>query len=230
MAVKRQSNKWKITLCILLTSMFFFGILAYWQRENIGALIDSQRFSAKERGEQLAQQEEMLLQAFSEQAPGVEIHPLSEEEEQLLKEGKLSPDDALQIITGKKPSLSQSGGESGQTKQSTQSEEGSRLNELIGQIYVLRSSFVGQLNGLVAQAKQEYVNGKGSVSKGTILKRYIGIAAGLEGQCDGQMESLLSQIKAELEKTGGDLSLIGQIRSTYQGEKRAKKAEILNQF
>ncbi|MBQ2613922.1 MAG: hypothetical protein IJB80_01150 [Clostridia bacterium] len=228
MTEKKRNKKWKITLSVFLAFVLLLSGLAYWQRENIGALIDSQRYSAEERGEQLAQQEELLLRAFSEQVPGVEIHPLSEEEEKLLREGKLSPDDALQIITGKKPSVSQ--GEGAQNQQSTQTEESSRLNELIGQIYVLRSSFVGRLNGLVAQAKQEYINGGGSVSKGAILKRYMGIASGLEGQCDGQMESLLSQIKAELEKTGGDLSLIGQIRSTYQGEKRAKKAEILNQF
>ncbi len=228
MTEKKRNKKWKITLCVFLAFVLLLGGLAYWQRENIGALIDSQRYSAEERGKKLAEQEELLLQAFSEQAPGVEIHPLSEEEEKLLREGKLSPDDALQIITGKKPSISQAEGEKPQ--QTKQPEESSRLNDLIGQIYVLRSSFVGQLNGLVAQAKQEYINGGGSVSKGTILKRYMGIAGGLEGQCDGQMEALLSQIKAELEKTGGDLSLIGQIRATYQGEKRAKKAEILNQF
>ena len=94
----------------------------------------------------------------------------------------------------------------------------------------MKASYSGQVDGLVSQAKQEYIAGKGKVSKLTIGKKYMGMAGALEAQCDGQMEAILAEIKEELKKTGGDLSLVDEIRAAYKSEKSAKKAALLEEY
>jgi len=226
--VKKKTKRW-IAFSVAMVLLMGMGAVAYWQRNNISALIDSQTLTQEERTAKLAAREGDLLKKISEQDPAIQVNPLTEEQEQLLKEGKLTPEAALDIIMGKgDKAVKTSAGST--PEEDTQTAGDSKLNSLIAQIYLLRSSFTGQLNGLVAQAKQEYIAGGGKVSKESIAARYIGIAGGLEAQCDGQMEAILSQIKAELERTGGDMSLISQIRSTYRGEKSAKKAQLLSQF
>ena len=41
---------------------------------------------------------------------------------------------------------------------------------------------------------------------------------------------IISKIKAELKRTGGDMSVIDTIRSTYSREKQLKKAGYMNAY
>ncbi|MBR5152003.1 MAG: hypothetical protein IKW60_00535 [Clostridia bacterium] len=214
-----MKKRW-VVLSIVIIFLLLLSGLAYWQRNNISALITGLTSTEEEITEKLAEQEKELLEKLSEVDPELQVNPLTEEQEQMLKDGTMTADEAIAIITGK-----------AETTDATEpAEENSTLNNLIAQIYVIRSNFTGQLNGLVGQAKQEYINGGGKISKESIAKKYMSIAGGLEAQCDGQMASILSQIQAELERTGGDMSLVSQIRSAYYGEKSAKKAQLLSQF
>lgn len=104
----------------------------------------------------------------------------------------------------------------------------SRVDEIIAQIYVLRSSYVGQLDGLVMQGWREYK--RGEISKQGAISKYVGIGTGLEGQCDSQIETLLSELHTELVRTDGDVGLIDQIRYTYQSQKSIKKAEMIAKY
>lgn len=104
----------------------------------------------------------------------------------------------------------------------------SRVDEIIAQMYVLRSGYMGQLDGLVVQGWREYI--RGEISKQGAISKYIGIGNSLEGQCDAQMESLLSELQTELVRIGGDTGLIGQIRQTYQSQKSIKKAEMIAKY
>lgn len=106
-----------------------------------------------------------------------------------------------------------------------------QLAAMVGEIYALRTSFVGQLDGLLQQAKAEY----GALSpeqrekqKNSLASKYIGLAGSLEANCDSQMEAILSRIQKHLKENGGDTSLVKEIRKVYENEKALKKSYYMS--
>ncbi|MDO5478634.1 MAG: hypothetical protein Q4G23_05660, partial [Clostridia bacterium] len=118
--------------------------------------------------------------------------------------------------------------QSGETKTS----QSAIVKKYTAKFYSLKAYYMGQLSGLEAQAKRDYAalskEQRKSVSKVSFAAKYMNYALALEGECDGQMETLLSQMKSELEAVGGDTSIIGTIRQAYQAEKAAKKAGYMS--
>ena len=56
------------------------------------------------------------------------------------------------------------------------------------------------------------------------------VRTALEGECDAQMDSLLSQINDELVRTGGDTSVVSQIKTAYQNEKSLTKSALMDKY
>ena len=230
-----KNRVWKIIwLVILAVVAIGIGVLAYMNANNIKALTYMNK--SPEQHKELLLENEKKVQEILDKLPAPTIKPLSEEDEKKLQNGEISQEEALSIIMGKneKPQNSQQNKKPGPVKieeDNTNEEEydPERLQNLIAQIYLLRSSFTGQINGLVAQAKQEYIN-QTKKDLPAIAAKYIGIASGLESSCDGQIESLLSQIKTELEKAGADTSMVNDIRSAYYNEKSITKAALLAKY
>lgn len=105
------------------------------------------------------------------------------------------------------------------------------LAAMVGEIYALRSSFIGQLDGLLQQAKAEYSAlppEQREKQKNALASKYIGLAGGLESACDSQMEAILSRIQKHLKETGGDTSLVKEIRKAYDKEKALKKSYYMS--
>ena len=105
------------------------------------------------------------------------------------------------------------------------------LAAMVGEIYALRASFIGQLDGLLQQAKAEYSAlspEQREKQKSSLASKYIGLAGNLESSCDSQMEAILSRIQKHLKETGGDTSLIKEIRKVYENEKALKKSYYMS--
>lgn len=105
----------------------------------------------------------------------------------------------------------------------------SRLNQLIAQVYLLKSSFSGRIDSLIEQAKAEYI-ANNCQNKAGIAGKYLRKGTDMEAECDARMESLLAEISSELQKTGGDSSIVSEIRSAYKNEKSIKKAELVAEY
>lgn len=105
------------------------------------------------------------------------------------------------------------------------------LAGMVGEIYGLRSSFVGELNGLLQQAKAEYVAlspEERDKQKAALASKYVGLAGGLESNCDAQMEDILSRMQKHLKDTGGDVSMVKEVRKVYENEKALKKSYYMS--
>ena len=207
--MKRKKTVILIILAVIIAGL---GALIYWQWNNIEALRYFATYSEEERQNKLDENEKAISDILDGMS-GIDISRLSDEAVKMLQNGELTEEEAIAIITNKTTLDEIKSGKA------TLSNNSSNLETLIAKIYVLRSTYVGKLDSLVSQAYGEYKAGGDSDA---IVDKYIGIASGMEGECDGQIESLLSQIKTELEKTGGDMSLINQIRTTYKNEKSIK--------
>lgn len=250
-----------VFLTVLAVVVVIFGgaaILAYRQANNIKA-VQMMKYTPEEQ-QALKIQNENTVQEILEKLPVESLKPLDEEQEEMLQSGTLSEEEALDIIMGKSPEASgneeapsadanasapdaaPSVPTSATTKpvestltaaptEAPQKQETSTLQEKIARVYLLRSSFTGQLDSLIAEAKEEYYatpsNMRDTVAIG---RKYLGRGQALEKQCDAQMETLLADVKTELERTGGDTSVVSQMRAAYKEQKSIKKAELLSRY
>lgn len=122
-----------------------------------------------------------------------------------------------------------------QTKPSqTSSEVDERIAELITRMYVLKSTYVGQIDGLVAQMKAQFVKlppeQRTTSAKQSIATGYMSQINAMEAQCDAQVNSVVSELRTLLKNNGRDTSLADTIMSTYNSEKENTKAYYINTY
>ena len=215
-----------IFIPLALILIFSISALAYWQWENITALKYMLPNSAEETT-QMLKENEKVINNIVEKLSDEGISALPEEAVEMMNNGELTEKDAADIISGK-TTIDEVKNKKNNTDESQANSEASNISNLVAQIYSLRSSFVGKLDSLIAQAKAEW--SAGGVNKKDFISKYIGLGTSLEGQCDAQFESIISQIKEELKRTGGDESIISELKKAYKNEKTAKKASILSQI
>ena len=215
-----------IFIPLALILIFSISALAYWQWENITALKYMLTNSAEETS-QMLKENEKVINNIVEKLSDEGISALPEEAVEMMNNGELTEKDAADIISGK-TTIDEVKNKKNNTDESQANTETSNISNLVAQIYSLRSSFVGKLDSLIAQAKAEW--SAGGVNKKDFISKYIGLGTSLEGQCDAQFESIISQIKEELKRTGGDESIISELKKAYKNEKTAKKASILSQI
>lgn len=243
----KNKRKLKIFLIVLLVIAVLIGGLAIWQRNNIASVIYYMKYSGDDLDRMNKENKEKLASALSEIDTNMP-RELTEEEIAALKDGTITEEDAVEIslgITTLEEKLQQkSRGETndGSTSQSSQNtsvsdtakNSQSGISNLIAQLYVLKSSYISKLDGLEAEAKSEYAKTpaeqRTSTWKGSMVSKYSARVSAWESECDTKVEGIISQIKEELSKTGGDMSVIDTIRSTYENEKQIKKAQYLNTY
>lgn len=235
----KKRRKLKIFLIILAVIVVTASGVLAWQWDNVRSVIYFMRYSEDDLDKMLDDNKKELdsaLEGIGAQMP----RELTEEELQALQEGTITQTDAVEISLGKttlqekieqkKPKSQVSSGSGGSTVLVTDSP----VSNLVAQLYVLKSSYMGKLGGLEAQAKAEYSATPAAERtagwKSSMISKYSGKVSALEGECDAKVEAVISQIKAELAKTGGDTSIIGKIRSAYENEKQIKKAYYLNTY
>lgn len=222
---KRRKWPW-ILLAIVLILAIGITILVKWQWNNIMAIHYATSYTAEEL-QKMQEENDRIIKELCEEISQVDLSRLPEEAQELLQSGELSEEKAVAVLTGQvtweevKEDISA-------PIEPSQNHQVSRVDDIIAQIYVLRSGYVGKLDGLVIQAYREYK--QGGITKQDLINQYVSIGYGLEAECDGKMETLLSDLSNELSRTGGDLGLVDTVRRTYYSEKSIKKAEMIAKY
>lgn len=116
--------------------------------------------------------------------------------------------------------------------QAAENEDDKRIKELVAELFVLKASYTDSIDKLVKQAKSEYRSLPESEQTGSnkqkLLLKYIGQASGMESTCDSIVSDIIAELRKLLTKTGGDISLINDIETTYNQEKSLKKAYYIS--
>ncbi len=212
MASMKTKKKHSVIVLVSLLLVIGLCVLTVSQWNNIRALWVNFRYTTEEQQALLRKNEENIQKILDElNLSG--ITPLSLQQEELLNSGKLTEEDALNLIMGK-----------------GSVENNAKIQQLMARIYLLRSTFVGKLNALEAQAKKEYNQSGGNIDLMDFAQRFLRQGIALEDQCDAQMEQILAEMKEELLQTGHSTDLITKIRATYQSEKSVKKAALLGKY
>ena len=246
-------KKWMI---ILLVFVILFTALVVWQRNNIEALylyLTNDEEEMEQIVEKNRKELEEKIKEYGEDIP----RNFTAEEEAMIASGEMTIEEATELILsesegkvpteekapnedaeegGKKPEETDDtkalGKDEKESKENKKAAESEIIRRYTAKFYSLKAYYMGQLSGLEASAKSEYASltkeQKKSLSKTAFAGKYISYASALQGECDAQVEALLSQMKSELDAVGGDSSIISTIRQTYNGEKAAKKAYYLS--
>lgn len=247
-------RKRKIVLGVLCILAVLLGLFVFWQWDNIMVLASMGKHSPDELVELLRENEAQREAALAD----ISVRRLTEEEKLAVKNGELSQEEAVALITGQIPASGGPGAAIGVPPPSpgtvptasippkptsvadkppiseAERDENGELAELIGRIYVLEAAYTGELEQLLDSAIAEYLSlppeQHTTVSKLEIGTRYIGVADAMEKRCDEQMAALLNQIEGVLVASGGDVTLVGEIKTAYQNEKSLTKNYYLSLY
>ncbi len=110
-----------------------------------------------------------------------------------------------------------------------------RIEEIIAEIYLLRATYLNEIDNVIAMAKQKYIdlpkekhNLQGKMQLITSYLTPQGKA--LEAKCDASMDALLAELREILETLNESTVIIDEIKRVYKEQKDLKLAELTNQY
>jgi hypothetical protein len=255
--IKKRTKKNKTAaLCVLLSIFILLALGIIWQWNNIMAVISFMNYSQIDLEEQISLENTYAEEAISK-LPG-NIEDLTDAQKEQLIKGEITSQEAIKLIldnteddlsddeSSPKESADNSNTVSNSSEANavqsdispspSESNDERRIKELVAELYVLRTSYTASLDALIQQATEEYKalpeSEQTKSAKKKILLKYVDQASSMETQCDAQVNAIITELKPLLKKTGGDLSLIDEIKKIYNQEKSLKKAyymSIVNQ-
>jgi hypothetical protein len=226
-----------------------------WQRDNINAVLDANKYSTEEIQSQIENSQENV-QAVLNEYNVTQIRDLTPEEELELCKGNMTPEEAVAIIMGTSTGADgdenssdavsdnsenkQGNGKSDKNNDVKNSEKSSAatdeksavVQKYVAQMYSIKAKYMGELGTLAQSAKAKYDADKQTVGKTKAVENAVSAnlskAASLESQCDKEVESVLSSMEKELSAIGADTSIVNTMRTEYQNEKSLKKSYYLS--
>ncbi len=95
-------------------------------------------------------------------------------------------------------------------------QDAARINELYADLNALRNEAISQLAALADQAEAEWLSIRDKhPSRKRFVMRYYDQATELEASYDAQVDAVCNELQYLLNKTGGDPSVVRQIRAEY---------------
>ncbi len=214
--------------------------------DNIVSFVNSQRYSGDEIEDKM-QENKKQMEEIAQKDPNINIRgDLTEEEAKALKNGLITQDEAVAIVKGDttlKEILSkkeekkedEKADENPSEETVPKPQEGApkqdRASEIIAELYVLQADFITRLEAVGDRAYEDYKAQNYDRSKVMdIVESYTGEVNKMERECDTKVRGLLTELETELTKTGGDISVVKEIRKYYYDEKSLKKTYYLNKL
>ncbi len=246
-----------VILIILLVLLIAAGIFAYKNRNTISALYYT--FTGQSEQVEIDKLDTDKRAEEAIQEYGIEsIRPLNEEESQKLNSGELTEEEAIKIVLGQKdenadveklPAKDNTNTGSAGTVDNTAEPEDDKADEelkkkneeiagLIGKMYVLKSKFTGELEGIEGWVTTQYREcvkqyGEGKIptsEKIKIGREAYSKALALESQCDSQVADILNRLTALLSETNQSTDLVSEIQAAYENEKKVAKSLYMSKI
>lgn len=218
--------------------------VGFWQKENLLALWQVTQYSQEEIGGSIEIAKAEVKEAL-DQYQITYIRDLTLEEEEQLRKGELSIEEAMSLIVSSGIGEYKTIEEDKSLEEEKQEVKGSKelqaketnseeaiVAKYTTQMYGLKAKYIGLLGGLESRGWQALENIPSEERTVKNLQK-VGIplvkeAIGLESQCNGEVEKVLGDLQAELEAVEGDTSIVETMRQAYYTEKRLKKAYYIS--
>lgn len=106
-------------------------------------------------------------------------------------------------------------------------------NNLRQKLASLQGEYNSRINGLIASAKQEYIQiatGQKSGSKSALARKYLGLANQLEAECDARVYAAIAYAEEQLAMYGYHSNVTDQARAAYQQAKKARRQYLMSKL
>lgn len=246
---KKKRIALKVFLIFVLLIVLAISVFAYQQRENIKAVIDSQKYSEEELTEKIAESKEKSQKIIEEYEVPI-VRDFSLEEEEKLRKGELTAEEAMQLIMPSDDSVQmQEGSENADSVENTADNKADTESEnkeeqtvqeptpktivakYLPQVYSLKAEYISGLGEVESLMRAEYkAAGKDKSKVPEIVSAHLPQVSAMEGECDRKIASLLNSLRSELSAIGADTSIADEIYDAYVEEKALKKAYYLNKI
>lgn len=222
---KKKHRGLRIFLTVLLLIVIVIIGLGIWQRQNIGAALHGLQSSTEDIQQEIVENEQEMDDAVSDyNIPDTEV---SDEVAEGIVDGTMDVNKIVDDMIRKQSSSSSTS--SASTAAGTADPE---IQRLITKLYVLRGSYTSRLNGLMSSAKSEFyalpAEQRTDTARRRIISSKISQGSAMEGACDAQVSSIVSQVRSRLSATGQSTALADQIMSSYQSEKQLRKSYYMS--
>lgn len=94
-------------------------------------------------------------------------------------------------------------------------------------LYKLKANYLGQIGNVIDEAKAAHKNG---ASASSLASQYMGELSSLESQADSAVDAEINQLRNELTAMGVDTSICDTMKSSYEKEKKLKKAYYISLY
>lgn len=226
------------------------GVVFDW--DNIVSFVNSVRYNNDDIETKL-KDNQTKMEKLAEESPHINIRgDLTDEEKTALNEGKITKDDAVEIIKGdstleeilvNKENTTETSADAPKepTSEGTpppkepepeaENVPKDRVSEIVAELYVIQADFLARLEGVGDSAYADYKATHYDRSQvASIVDSYMGTVTALEAECDNTINALLDELSQELQKVGGDQNMVKEIRNFYYNEKSLKKSYYLNKM
>ena len=245
-----NKRRW-ILLFIILLIVILLGSFVVKHRNTLEALVDSFRYSQDEVIEKLNENKNDLQQYIDENE-NITVRDLTQEEAKQLNNGEITEEEAVGILTGKKPETQvptdapaskpkEPDAPASKPKEPDASENIAdvAISEAIAKLYIQKSKYLGKLDDIEAKVRQEYVNlvksnnlsvEEKKAAKQQFLNSNLSMVAAWENECDSIVNGILEEIKTALKSSNQDDSIVKKLKEAYLNEKRLKKSYFINRY
>lgn len=229
-----RSRKRRVRIIIIVVLLLLLGGLgwvAFTQRNNLGALylaLTSNPDNIAQLQQDQDKKQEDLLNQYGLHKPDL---------------GQISTQEPVLETQAPAPEASQpqpsqdAGGSSGSDANSQQQAEAQAWAEIQGyvnQLYQVEAKYQGYLSGVVADAKAEFLalpkEQRTQQNKISIVWAKADTLIAQEKNCDAEVEGILSNIQAVLNRIGDSSNLVSEIRAYYENSKANWKAAKMTEL
>lgn len=212
--------------------------IGIWQHNNVRAVMTAYSMGQNEIVTKIEENKEEAIKAM-ENYNIIPIRDLTFEEEEKIRKGEMTPEEAIRSIMDSRDKTlinKQEVGKKQNDEKEVVEDKNIKTQEIVqdavATMYALKAEYLGKLGGMEQTAKGEYLalpkEERGMKGKQKIISRHAGEVMGFEGACDAKVNTVLKKLEGELKSLGEDTSIVGTMRSTYQNEKNLKKAYYMS--
>jgi len=225
--MKKRRILWSVLVFVLLAC----GALLLWQWNNVQALaylVSMDDAQLQERNKQNEEQFNEIMEEYN-----LNKEDFSPGENQNLTEGSQDVNDMAMPLAGIESEPEEEKVNTIQRpKESIDYTEEIRVQ--VAKMYVLKSTFVGRLESIVAKAKSEYsalpAEERTNDAKMKIVQSKSSQIAALEKECDAEVAEVVSELQRLLKESGQDQTLVDKVKTVYAQEKSLKKAYYMKEL
>lgn len=211
----------KTIAIVLLVILLLFAGLAFWQRDNIRSLLDSNQYSSDELEQQLRENEQKTREII-DQIDGVAVRDLTDEEKEELRSGEVSEEELLDRLAEPSAEAPQ------------ESEYQKEMARLLAQVYLLRAQYEGELEQMEADIKEEFyalpANERTTANAFKLAEKYIARTYRMERECDEKIDAIVGAMIELVRANGDDDTVPDSVMETYLREKSLKKALYMSKL